>query len=801
MSNKNDRWSALSLKDRADLMNMYITNGISDLKEMKKHYNSFAPGGPIETDEYGYPADITPAIVEADYPRENEVWKRADASNADMVKRLKQGSSRVTILDWEDPRKVATHKMMSAGKYAVGNVQNINGQLFDFTDPKYGFKDPDRAAIDSAIERGDYIKFDTEGDARYFAEHYKKHYNSFSGEEDTNKSFWQKLLESGQSARDARLGAVGAQQVRDLYNEGKYEEAQELAKQYAKANTTGIALAGGAASTGLLEDLIITGATTTADTLLEGNVDSLGTDLLINGVGDILGHGIGKYIFNKLPFNISEEATNKIKALLNRFPEGVESVSDISKDLKERLIKEGVDPKLLTKSNLKKMTYLRSQDVLNSNAPSKFAGRESSKISNTYNLYNNGDDGVRQIGYVTAYPEKGIGNIRMIENITDHTSNRVGGVSELGYNTVIKDIGASRNGAVLMEPDKTMKVLDKYPDKKIISNDGEWLRNGKYTEGNPVYLLQTPTYDVPIKYLDDFSVEGLDESGMFLFDFTKGPLLKNGGKLTKKYGAGGSTQIPPTQPIIPQSAGVAFLQNTTKSPSQILMEYAENYDPYAGMSKELAEVWKLADSQYDNFVQDLDNIEYRKGLPKDTSNIINITAPNTEISKFIFGNKISQDALNEIKRVAELRQQDPYDVLAHMLIEMSGSQTIRLGDYFNTHNVIKNQINPQLLNYFKDERLKQIKQFGIYNEDKKEYTAEEIKRAAEKMNTKRQNALKNIIVPESGIDAVALYMLLNGRDFNPVQKGYFDGKVKNTYLDMIDSAIISLKENMPNLFN
>lgn len=46
MENK-DRWSALSLKDRADLMNMYITNGISDLKEMKKHYNSFGDGGRI----------------------------------------------------------------------------------------------------------------------------------------------------------------------------------------------------------------------------------------------------------------------------------------------------------------------------------------------------------------------------------------------------------------------------------------------------------------------------------------------------------------------------------------------------------------------------------------------------------------------------------------------------------------------------------------------------------------------------------------------------------------------------------
>lgn len=42
MSNKNDRWSALSMKERADLMNMYITNGISDIKEIKRHYNSFS---------------------------------------------------------------------------------------------------------------------------------------------------------------------------------------------------------------------------------------------------------------------------------------------------------------------------------------------------------------------------------------------------------------------------------------------------------------------------------------------------------------------------------------------------------------------------------------------------------------------------------------------------------------------------------------------------------------------------------------------------------------------------------------
>ena len=55
MSNKNDRWSDLSMKERADLMNMYITNGISDLKEMKKHYNSFGDGGDTDSTKVQIP--------------------------------------------------------------------------------------------------------------------------------------------------------------------------------------------------------------------------------------------------------------------------------------------------------------------------------------------------------------------------------------------------------------------------------------------------------------------------------------------------------------------------------------------------------------------------------------------------------------------------------------------------------------------------------------------------------------------------------------------------------------------------
>lgn len=129
-----------------------------------------------------------------------------------------------------------------------------------------------------------------------------KHENGgiLKAQEGTGNGFWSKLWnavkEGGMAARDAKLGAIGAQQVRDLYSEGKNQEAQDLAKQYAKANTTGIALAGGAASTGLLGDLMITGATTSADTFIDGDVDNFGTNLLTNVSADLLGNGVGKIV-------------------------------------------------------------------------------------------------------------------------------------------------------------------------------------------------------------------------------------------------------------------------------------------------------------------------------------------------------------------------------------------------------------------------------------------------------------------------------------------------------------------------
>lgn len=120
-------------------------------------------------------------------------------------------------------------------------------------------------------------------------------------------SWWQKLARSLNEARDARIGAVGAQQVRDLYAEGKTEEAQDLAKQYTIANVTGIALGAGAGSTLATADKIgwvptlVTEVTGTTGSLAGGVVgkaldDKLNTKWIaptLGVVGSVIGGGLG----------------------------------------------------------------------------------------------------------------------------------------------------------------------------------------------------------------------------------------------------------------------------------------------------------------------------------------------------------------------------------------------------------------------------------------------------------------------------------------------------------------------------
>ena len=109
-------------------------------------------------------------------------------------------------------------------------------------------------------------------------------------------------------ARDARIGAIGAEPIRQLYWEGKTEEANQRAKELLKANTAGIALASGAASSSLLADLLTTAGTTVIDTIGDGDSKNLAKNVAKNAIGDLLGFSAGKALNHFIDLDIIKKA-------------------------------------------------------------------------------------------------------------------------------------------------------------------------------------------------------------------------------------------------------------------------------------------------------------------------------------------------------------------------------------------------------------------------------------------------------------------------------------------------------------
>lgn len=96
-------------------------------------------------------------------------------SDKDFAKRLKQ-NNRQYIKDWEIPGAIATHKLSvgtdkDGNNYIYPEVQNINGRLHDFTNPKYKHNKWDGQI--SAEERGDAIRINTIQDGLDFTRNYK----------------------------------------------------------------------------------------------------------------------------------------------------------------------------------------------------------------------------------------------------------------------------------------------------------------------------------------------------------------------------------------------------------------------------------------------------------------------------------------------------------------------------------------------------------------------------------------------------------------------------------------------------
>lgn len=115
-----------------------------------------------------------------------EIVDKANQSDVNFVDRLNQ-FNRQTIPDWSGEGDVATHRMSWAedengNAIVYPEVQEINGKLHDFTDPRYNHGKWD--ALDSAIERGDTIHM-TPFEAQQFTGGYKNFYPKFN--EGTNK--------------------------------------------------------------------------------------------------------------------------------------------------------------------------------------------------------------------------------------------------------------------------------------------------------------------------------------------------------------------------------------------------------------------------------------------------------------------------------------------------------------------------------------------------------------------------------------------------------------------------------------
>lgn len=100
-------------------------------------------------------------------------------NKSNMYFRMKD-PNRKTIKDWKTG-KVATHKLSYATvddkTIVYPNIQEINGELYDFTDPKNN-----RGKWDSlrrAIDTGDTLQFNNEADADKFVNNYKKKFKGF----------------------------------------------------------------------------------------------------------------------------------------------------------------------------------------------------------------------------------------------------------------------------------------------------------------------------------------------------------------------------------------------------------------------------------------------------------------------------------------------------------------------------------------------------------------------------------------------------------------------------------------------
>lgn len=116
-----DRWSSLSMKDKAELIKLYISNGISNIGAIRDSYNSFGDGGDTEPLYYD-DTYIEPAVVKA-FNSQEEYNRFLGEKGARVIR---EGTNRVA------------QKLFEGIKYTP-----IVGDVVDATDATVSLKEGD----------------------------------------------------------------------------------------------------------------------------------------------------------------------------------------------------------------------------------------------------------------------------------------------------------------------------------------------------------------------------------------------------------------------------------------------------------------------------------------------------------------------------------------------------------------------------------------------------------------------------------------------------------------------------------
>lgn len=166
-------WDQLSMQQKAELIKLGVQNGVFNIKDIRDTFNLYSSGG------------------------QEEILNKVNSSNANFVQRLKD-PNRKNIPDWESSTdRISTHKLSvgtdeNGNHYIFPEVQEINGELIDFTRPPYH-----RFAGEISAEmRGDTVRVSSLEDAIKFTESYKQYYPFNNGGNLTHKKSGEEEEES-----------------------------------------------------------------------------------------------------------------------------------------------------------------------------------------------------------------------------------------------------------------------------------------------------------------------------------------------------------------------------------------------------------------------------------------------------------------------------------------------------------------------------------------------------------------------------------------------------------------------------